>query len=184
MSVHRPVQIPTLISRLLLTIVPPHMSTRTRIRNGFFQRCRQAISRTPDRRADSHRIAIEPLEVRIAPAAVITVTLTDNTPGSVNPGDTITYTEIIAHGAGSDEAALNLQIAHLISNANLVAGSLNISPLAFDDAFTAIGNTHLYVGSGASGITTPVKTVVGDLFANDLEFANDLGVMDSFTLAS
>ena len=124
------------------------------------------------------RTRLEVLESRIAPAAIITGSLTDNTATAVLPGGTILYTEVISNTG--DASALNLQISHVVNNANFVAGSLNISPLAFDDAFTAIGNTTLVVGGSAPA--TPAKVLAGSLFANDVEFANDLGTLDTFTL--
>ena len=104
----------------------------------------------------------------------------DADPGSCDefatpPGDTIHYTEVVSNTG--DASALNLQISHLINNANFVAGSLSISPLAGDDAFTAIGNTTLVVGGAAPA--TPAKVLAGNLFTNDAEFANDLSISDT-----
>ncbi len=137
-------------------------------------------STSPRKKRAGMRHGVEALETRIAPAAIITGSLTDNTASAVLPGDTIHYTEVVSNTG--DTSALNLQISHLINNANFVAGSLNISPLAGDDAFTAIGNTTLVVGGAAPA--TPAKVLAGNLFANDTEFANDLGTLDTFTLLS
>ena len=137
-------------------------------------------SNSPRRLRSRTGHGLEVLETRIAPAAIITGSLTDNTASAVLPGDTIHYTEVVSNTG--DSSALNLQISHLVNNANFVAGSLNISPLAGDDAFTAIGNTTLVVGGAAPA--TPAKVLAGNLFTNDTEFANDLGSLDTFTLLS
>ncbi|MEA3210564.1 MAG: hypothetical protein QOE70_3621 [Chthoniobacter sp.] len=162
------------------------MSTRTQARTGFFARFRNSWTRPSPGPLDSRRSAcVEPLEGRIAPATVLTATLTDNTAGSVNPGGTINYTEVIQHGGTSTADAVNVSIANAITNGNLVAGSLNVSPLAGDDVFSAIGNTTLIVNaSGTNPLATPAKAIVGNLFTNDMEFENDLGAQDTFTLAS
>jgi uncharacterized repeat protein (TIGR01451 family) len=131
---------------------------------------------------------VEHLEPRSLLAAIVTATLTDNTVGPVAPGGTIHYTETISNtaaiGAGND--ALNLQIAQALDpNTTLVPGSLNISPLAFDDTFSAVGNTQLFVNaSGTNPGSTPAAAVAGSILANDVEFMNDLGVQDTFTLTT
>ena len=135
-------------------------------------------STSPLKKRAGMRHGVEALETRIAPAAIITGSLTDNTASAVLPGDTIHYTEVVSNTG--DASALNLQISHLINNANFVAGSLNISPLAGDDAFSAIGNTTLVVGGAVPA--TPAKVLAGSLFTNDTEFVSDLGTLDTFTL--
>jgi uncharacterized repeat protein (TIGR01451 family) len=133
---------------------------------------------------------VEQLESRLVLAAVITATLTDNTAVPLAPGATIHYTEVISNTAaiGAGNEALNLQIAQALDpNTTLVPGSLNISPLAFDDTFSAVGNTQLFVNAGGTNPGgTPAATValIGGIFANDIEFENDLDVLDTFTLAS
>src|SRR5262245_60825854 len=133
----------------------------------------------------SRALRVEQLESRSLLAAVVTATLTDNNTGGVSPGATIHYTEVISNtaaiGAGND--ALNLQISQALDpNTTLVPGSLNISPLAFDDTFSAVGNTQLVVGGSAPA--TPAVVVAGSILANDVEFQNDLGVLDTFTLTT
>lgn len=71
--------------------------------------------------------------------------------GAADAGDTIRYTTTITNSG--DEAAQDMQLdATLDVNTALVAGSLNISPLAIDDAYTdAIGHVTFNVDAG-SGI--------------------------------
>src|SRR5688572_32996394 len=96
------------------------------------------------------RTSAEPLEARIAPAVVITGSLTDTITdsdgdGKAELGETISYLGTIS--ATGDTNALDLQIqAILDAHTTLVAGSFNVSPLALDDGFVAIGNTLLRVG--------------------------------------
>src|SRR5688500_4855237 len=51
-------------------------------------------------------------------------------------------------------------------------GLMNISPIAFDDAFTAVGNTTLRVGAIPGNVanigTGPSSQVVGNLLTNDV----------------
>src|SRR5262245_36614925 len=153
----------------------PHMNSRKTRRRRHL----------PTRQRIARAMRVEQLESRSLLAAVITATLTDNNSGGVSPGATIHYTEVISNtaaiGAGND--ALNLQIAQALDpNTTLVPGSLNISPLAFDDTFSAVGNTQLVVGGSAPA--TPAVVVTGSITANDVEFQNDLGVLDTFTLTT
>ncbi|HXF09834.1 MAG TPA: Ig-like domain-containing protein, partial [Desulfuromonadaceae bacterium] len=81
--------------------------------------------------------------------------------GRANPGDTIKHNVTITAGGLN---ATNVQFVDpLDPNTTFVPGSLHASPVAFDDSYTAVGNTKLYVGttpplgepalvSGASGL--------------------------------
>lgn len=164
------------------------MKTRRRSRKNLFSLFSEEIALSPTAGRINPPRLVERLEDRIAPAAIITATLTDNTGSPVAAGGTIHYTEQVSNtqviGAGNE--ALLLQITHgLDPNLSIVPGSLNISPLAFDDNFAAVGNTQLFVnGTGAVAVSTPAKGVVGNILANDLEFANDQGAMDTFTLTT
>lgn len=117
--------------------------------------------------------------VRAAPN--ITVTLTDifiggDGDGKADPGETIEYTAVITN-SGADPATGVTFNDVLDLNTTVVDGSLNVSPLAGDDAYEAIGNTLLEVGVTASG--NPAVAVAGGLFSNDIEF-----LTDTFTLKS
>src|SRR4029079_5734292 len=51
-------------------------------------------------------------------------------------------------------------------------GSVNVSPLALDDSFNAVGNTLLEVGD-APAQTGPQKSCAGSVISNDTEFLGD-----------
>src|SRR5687768_8192600 len=81
-----------------------------------------------------------------------------------DPGDTIKYTVGITN-TGADPAT-GLQFNDTLDpNTTLVAGSVNVSPLAFDDAFTTVGNTLLAVGVSAPA-GTPAVQVAGNILSN------------------
>ncbi len=83
-----------------------------------------------------------------------------------DPGDTLRY-DVVIGNTGS--VATGIQLADpLDPNLTLVPGSVNVSPLAGDDTYEAIGNVTLTVGNPLLG-----------LFANDAEFLGD-----TFTLTS
>ena len=99
----------------------------------------------------------------------------DPADGKADPGETIEYTATIPN-LGTDATVVTFNdIIDL--KTTLVAGSLNISPLAVDDTYDTIGNTLLEVGVTASG--NPAVTLAGSLFDNDTEFLGD-----TFTLKS
>ncbi len=80
---------------------------------------------------------------------VLTATKTDNLlqTATVNPGDTIMYTVVISNTGGAD--ALNVNFTDTIDpNTTLVAGSVNSSPIAFDDIYTASGNIPIAPAAG------------------------------------
>src|SRR5437763_295778 len=93
------------------------------------------------------RPRVEGLEPRHLLAPVIQAALTDAPPGGVAPGDTIYYTEVVSNATGAMDAT-NVQVENMLdSHTTLVPGSLNISPLAFDESFNTIGNTQLFVNA-------------------------------------
>jgi VCBS repeat-containing protein len=108
-------------------------------------------------------------------------TLTNDVDGDnvVDPNDTVTVTVNIANNSSTVDVT-GLTFLEVLNGLTIVPGTFNISPLAFDDAYSAVGNTELIVGGTASG--SPAVVVAGGLFANDVEFANDLGAMDTFTI--
>ncbi|HJR78720.1 MAG TPA: Ig-like domain-containing protein [Anaerolineales bacterium] len=122
------------------------------------------------------------LIVRAAPTILATLTaafIGGDGDGKADPGETIEYTAVIQN-SGADPATGITFTDVLNLNTTLVAGSLNVSPLAGDDSYDAIGNTILDVGIGlpdpAVHVTNPA---IDSLFDNDTEFLGD-----SFTLLS
>ncbi len=83
--------------------------------------------------------------------------------GVVDPGETVTVTLTLGTGA---TGGTGVQLTIDLTGLTYVGGSLNISPLALDDAFTPFGNTP-FTGSS--------------LFANDFEFFGDTFAFQSAT---
>src|SRR5437773_9049948 len=81
-----------------------------------------------------------------AGAAEMSVNMTQTPPGPVNRGDTIQYTVTITNTT-APAATLNAVnfTNNLDPNVTLVAGSLRVSPVAVDDAYTATGNVSISV---------------------------------------
>ncbi len=76
--------------------------------------------------------------------------------GRADPGDTLEYTVTI-NNAGTD--ASNLQFNETLdANTTLVGGSVNTSPIAFNNTFPVTGNVSISVPDGAS-----------DLLGNDID---------------
>ena len=90
--------------------------------------------------------------VTVWAAVNITATKTDTLltdydgDGHADPGDTIRYTVAISNSGDTD--ALNVVFSDTLdSHTTLVPGSIRVSPLAFDDAYEAIGNTRIVVSA-------------------------------------
>ncbi|MBS1796884.1 MAG: cadherin-like domain-containing protein, partial [Acidobacteria bacterium] len=69
--------------------------------------------------------------------------------GAVNPGDTLRYTVTVTNG-GTDAAGVNFSDT-IDANTTLVPGSLKVSPIAFDDSYSSLGNVGINVPA-ASGV--------------------------------
>ncbi len=136
---------------------------------------------------------IERLEPRAMLAAVITASNVDtlvvdvDADGFAEAGDQIHYTVTVQNTGDAD--ATNLTFQEIINNPHLtlLAGSINVSPLAINDTFTAVANTQLRVGTPAA-LGGPASVVAGNVLANDMEFLGDtVGanvVIDAFDAAS
>ena len=87
-----------------------------------------------------------------------TVQVTGDTDGDgvADPGETVTVTTVIDN-AGTEDAR-NVVLNQTLQGMTFVDGTINVSPLAFDDTYQAIGNIGLTVDA-AAGVR-----------ANDLEF--------------
>lgn len=117
-------------------------------------------------------------------APIISATKVDSLFTDVNgntkadPGDTLQYTVTISN-TGPDPAT-NVNFTDTIStNTTLVAGSVNIGPIAGDDAYTTIGNTRLTVGFtsvGGASVAIPGQNI----FDNDTEFLGDTFTVSAF----
>jgi hypothetical protein len=95
--------------------------------------------------------------------------------GNADPGDKIRYTVTVNSMPGHTGVQFDDMVD---ANTAFMAGSTNVSPLAFDDSYDTIGNTLLKVGV-AAGSDPEVVVPGGSIFNNDTEFLGD-----TFTLKS
>ena len=165
-----------LVASITLQAIP----TRGRV---VFARSSNAFGAT-ERTTVSHVEAAPNVALpTIAATMTDAIVPTDDGDGKADPGGTekIQYTVNISN-SGSDATGVQFNDV-LDTHTTLVAGSLNASPLAGDDAFTAIGNTLLVVGTvpGASG---PRKTIAGNVLTNDTDFLGDTFTISAFDAGS
>ena len=109
---------------------------------------------------------------RAQPAVTATKTdsFTANAKGRATPGAAIRYTNVITNGGTS--SALGLTFTDPTpANTTLVAGSVNVSPLAINDSYSAVGNTLLRAGGPAG--SGPEVFVAAGVKTNDREFLGD-----------
>ncbi len=133
--------------------------------------------------------AIERLEPRVLLSATLTVVDVDSlaidadSDGVADPGDQIHYTVTVQNTG--DASATNLTIAEIVNDPNLtlVPGSLNVSPLAINDTYTAVANTQLVVGT-ATPLAGPAATVAGNVLSNDTEFLGDTFTISTYNTTS
>ena len=85
--------------------------------------------------------------------------------GYADAGDVLRHILTITNTG--DTAATSVVLNDLLGGST-ETGLMNISPIAFNDAFTAIGNTALRVGGAANIGSGPSSTVAGNLLANDV----------------
>ena len=98
----------------------------------------------------------------------ISATLDDGVPTGTykQNGDTLNYTTVITNsGAGSATGVTLTEPTP--ADTTLVPGSVHASPLANHDAYTAVGNTKLYVGVAAPAGEPALVSAAPALFAND-----------------
>src|SRR4051812_10948544 len=96
----------------------------------------------------------------------VTVLHTDNDSDNfADAGDVLRHTVTI-HNTG-DTDATSVTFNDLLGGST-ETGLMNISPIAFNDSFTAVGNTALRVGGAANIGSGPSSTVAGNLLSNDV----------------
>jgi hypothetical protein len=93
--------------------------------------------------------------------------------GVFDPGDVL-YTRVTITNNGTSTATgvtIEDSFVNDLNGSVLVANTLNVSPIAFNDTFTAIGNTVLRVGASSGSVATingGISTFVqGNLLSND-----------------
>lgn len=100
----------------------------------------------------------------------ITLMSDGDTDTFVNPGETLLFSVVIVNSGST--AATGVTFTETLDGLTLVPGSVNVSPLAQDDTYDALGNTDLTI------------TLANSLFGNDLEFLSDTFTLSTFDAAS
>ncbi len=99
-----------------------------------------------------------------------TGTFTPGANGRATPGAEIRYNNVIANSGTGTAPAVTYTDA-TPPNTTLVPGSVNVSPVAINDTFAAVGNTLLRAG-GSPGAGPEVYSATG-VSGNDREFLGD-----------
>jgi hypothetical protein len=111
-------------------------------------------------------------------AAVLKITRSTvlaNNDGEYSPGDLLNHTAVISHDVASNATAFNLTLSDTLLNSTIVAGSINVSPIALNDSYTAVGNTMLVVGglgNAAANLVaagTETTSFNGNVMGNDFD---------------
>ena len=104
--------------------------------------------------------------------------------GFVDFGDVLRHTLVIS-STGTD--ATSVEVNDPLNGSTIFdqpgLPDVNVSPLAFNDTFTAVGNTLLEVGNATSQ-TGPQSTVVGNILSNDVDFFGDTFTISAFDATS
>jgi uncharacterized repeat protein (TIGR01451 family) len=143
------------------------------------KKTRRGTSRAARRRPIRFRPELQCLEDRTVPSVTITATKVDQVVGGgtlAKPGDTIRY-NIVITSTGTNDATGVIFSDTVDVHTALVGGSLHASPLAFDETFSAVGNTKLYVGT-----TAPAGEPAVQLSSAYGLLANDFALTDSISL--
>jgi hypothetical protein len=96
-------------------------------------------------------------------------------------GATIDYRVVISNSGTTD--ATGVEFADTLDPNTTQVGGVNVSPLAFNDTYTAVANTQLRVGNPAA-LSGPAALVAGSVIANDVEFLGDSFIISAFDAAS
>ena len=103
-------------------------------------------------------------------APVITATKTDalqtdaDSSGGLTPGDTIRYT-VTVNNTSTTDPATGVSFGDIIDTGTTLSGSAHVSPIAFNDSYSSIGNVGITV-SAANGV-----------LANDVDPDNNSGTL-------
>jgi VCBS repeat-containing protein len=119
------------------------------------------------------------MPVTLSRVRSINLQVDNDSDGYADAADVIRTTLVITNTGTSN--ATNLLVNDPISGTTFF-GVVNISPLAFNESFTAVGNTVLRVG-GASNIGSgPSSQVLGNLLNNDIGSVSASDGVPGFTL--
>ncbi len=81
--------------------------------------------------------------------------------GRADPGDTLQYTVTI-NNTGPDPATSAIFTDTLPNTLTLVPGSVNASPIGFDDSYTATGNVRITVAAGSGVLANDIDPNTGN----------------------
>jgi hypothetical protein len=94
-----------------------------------------------------------------------TLAIDNDSDNQADPGDTLEYDVRIDNAPGGTAAGAVTFADPLDSNLTLVPGSINVSPLALDDTYEAIGHVTLNVTNPTLGILANDTEFLGGTFA-------------------
>ncbi|MET0554960.1 MAG: Ig-like domain-containing protein [Vicinamibacteria bacterium] len=94
-----------------------------------------------------------------------TLVIDNDVDGQADPGDTLSYDVRIDNAAGGTSAGSVVFADPLDPNLTLVPGSINVSPLALDETYQAIGHVTLTVSNPLLGLFANDSEYLGDTFA-------------------
>ena len=103
----------------------------------------------------------ERLETRALLAVVIGATNVDalvtdvDGDGLADPGETLQHTITITNSGNMDATGVTLN-DNEDSHTTLVSGSIQITPIAFDDAYSLTGNTPITIGAGSGVLANDI----------------------------
>ncbi len=106
-------------------------------------------------------------EPAAALAPVISATKVDalftdlDSDGRADPGDTLQYTVTI-NNTGPDPATSTVFTDTLPNTLTLVGGSVNASPIAFDDSYSATGNVRITIAAGSGVLVNDIDPNTGN----------------------
>lgn len=92
----------------------------------------------------------------------ITATKSHAPAGSAQPGNTLTYTVVIANSGSTDATGVNFSDT-IDPNTTLVSGSVKASPIAVDDSYHTIGNVNIAVPAAQGVVANDSNSGFGTL---------------------
>ena len=104
--------------------------------------------------------------------------------GVIDPGERVTTTVTVTNNGTID--ATGVTFAETLAGMTIVdqtGNDINVSPIAFNDSYNAIGNTLLEVGN-ATAQTGPQSSASGHVTDNDIEFLGDTFDISAFDATS
>ena len=116
-------------------------------------------------------------ETFTATQATVLATDNDAPDGVIDPGDVVTTTVTITNNSTTAVAATGVQFTETLDGMTIVdqlGDDINVSPIAFDDAYNVVGNTT-FVVSAANGILNGSTAIHVTLSADAEFFTNTIG---------